>query len=280
MSAQVKTSIVRFSEGEPRMANTDTIIRQAEAEVAGRKRAKRRWPDWLPVVIGLLVVLNGLPFLAPVLMKLGWEGPARLIYTVYSGLCHQMAQRSFFLFGPEGFQMYNISELPVSTAGLNLSEQMLALRHFRGSEALGWKVAWSDRMVYMYVAPLLVAIVYAFARRQRRVKPLPLWAFFLLLLPMAIDGGTHWLSDMSGIGQGFRYTNAWLASLTGSIFPASFYAGDALGSFNSLMRFISGIAFGLAVGGLLYPMLDATRTDLAPVPDVQAEQPGEALRRI
>src|SRR5690606_31561517 len=112
----------------------------------------------------------------------------------------------------------------------SMGEQMLVLRRFTGSEALGWKVAWSDRMVYMYVAPLLVAIAYAFAR-HRRVKPLPLWAFFLLLLPMAVDGGTHWLSDLAGIGQGFRYTNAWLAGLTGNILPAWFYAGDALGSF-------------------------------------------------
>jgi uncharacterized membrane protein len=237
------------------MTQAQQVIERAQAEVNAQQRRQWRWPDWLPLTIGLLVVFNGLPFLAPVFMKLGWEGPAHLIYTVYSGLCHQMAQRSFFLFGPAGFEMHNIADLPVKTAGLSLSEQMLAFRRFTGSEALGWKVAWSDRMVYMYTTPLIVAIAYAFAR-HRRVKPLPVWAFFLLLLPMAVDGGTHWLSDLSGIGQGFRYTNAWLASLTGNILPATFYAGDAFGSFNSLMRLISGVSFGIGVGGLLYPQLD------------------------
>lgn len=235
------------------------IVEQARAEVEAR-RQPRSWPDWLPLAIGLLVVLNGLPFLAPVFMKLGWEGPARAVYLIYSGLCHQMAQRSFFLFGHEGFQMYNLSELPVSTAGMNVNQQMLALRRFTGSEALGWKVAWSDRMVYMYVAPLLVALGYAFVRRGRRIKPLPLWTFLLLLLPMAIDGGTHWLSELNGgIGQGFRYTNAWLAQLTNHALPAQFYVGDAFGSFNSLMRLLSGVTFGIAVGGLLFPYLDAAR---------------------
>lgn len=240
---------------------TDAVIRQAQGEVAGRRRAARRWPDWLPIVTGLLVALNGLPFLAPVFMWLGWEGPARAIYTIYSGLCHQMAQRSFFLFGPGGFQMVNLAELPVQTAGLSLAEQMLALRHFTGNAEIGWKVAWSDRMVYMYVAPLLVAVLYGFVRRRRPVKPLPLWAFFLLLLPMALDGGTHWLSDFAGIGAGFRYTNEWLAALTNNALPAWFYAGDAFGSFNSLMRLFSGVTFGLAVGGLVFPYLDAVRAE-------------------
>jgi uncharacterized membrane protein len=214
-------------------------------------------PLWLGIVIGVLAVLNGVPFLAPVFMKLGWESAARVVYLVYAPLCHQMAQRSFFLFGPGGFEMHNLAELPLDLGGLTVAEQMLLLRRFTGSEALGWKIAWSDRMVSMYTAPLLVALGYAIVRRRREIRPLPLWAFALLLLPMAVDGGTHWLSDLSGIGQGFRYTNEWLAALTGRAFPTGFYAGDALGSFNWLMRLISGLAFGLGVGGVLYPHLDA-----------------------
>ena len=227
-----------------------------EKNITASETKAARWPDWLTMVIIILIVFNGLPFLAPVFMKLGWEGPARAIYLVYGGLCHQMAQRSFFLFGPRGFQMYNLAELPLDVSGLRTGEQALVLRRFLGNESLGWKVAWSDRMVYMYSAPLFLAIAYAFLRRRGRVKPLPLWAFFVLLLPMAIDGGTHWVSDLAGIGQGFRYTNEWLAGLTGYAFPASFYVGDAFGSFNSLMRLLSGVAFGLAVSGLLYPYMD------------------------
>jgi uncharacterized membrane protein len=215
---------------------------------------RRYWPDWLMIVIVFLVIFNGLPFLAPVFMKLGWEPVGRAIYFVYSTMCHQMAQRSFFLFSPEGIQMYNIAELPVKANG---PDAQMVLRRFLGSETLGWKVAWSDRMVSMFLSPLLAAIVYAIARRFGPVKPLSLWAFGLFLLPMALDGGTHMISDISqGIGHGFRDNNAWLAAITANAFSPSFYAGDTLGSFNSLMRLLSGLSFGIGVGWLLYPYID------------------------
>ena len=41
-----------------------------------------------------------LPFLAPVAMQLGWTRIGRIIYTVYIPFCHQLPQRSWFLFGP------------------------------------------------------------------------------------------------------------------------------------------------------------------------------------
>lgn len=45
--------------------------------------------------------------------------------------------------------------------------------------------------------------------------------FTLLLLPMLVNGGTHMISDLAGLGQGFRDTNLWLAALSGDIFPAT-----------------------------------------------------------
>ena len=65
--------------------------------------------------------------------------------------------------------------------------------------------------------------------------------------PMIVDGVIHWFSDLAGIGQGFRHNNAWLVTLTRSLFPQSFYVGNLLGSFNSWMRLIIGLLFGLAV---------------------------------
>ena len=231
-----------------------TLTEQRVLPSRGRKIGPR--PDWLAVVVVVLIIFNGLPFLAPVFMKFHWDGIAQAIYYVYGFLCHQMAQRSFFLFGPKLFQMYNLSDLPVQVTGLNQLNQMLVLRNFVGNDQLGWKVAWSDRMVAMYTAPLLVAIAYAFLRKLGSVKPLTLWGFALLLVPMAIDGGSHWVSDFAGLGQGFRDSNIWLATLTNQAFPASFYSGDSLGSYNSFMRLFSGVTFGIAVGGLIYPYVD------------------------
>lgn len=88
------------------------------------------------------------------------------------------------------------------------------------------------------------------------LKPIPLWLFVLLLMPMAIDGITHLFSDLNGLTGGFRYDNQWLAKLTNNSFPTSFYRGDAFGSFNSWMRWISGITFGLGIVGLVVPFID------------------------
>ncbi len=200
------------------------------------------------LVYGLYV---GLPFAAPVFMHWGWEAPARWIYAAYALVCHQMPQRSFFLFGPKG--MYSLPEIQ---AAWKATFNPLVLRQFVGNAAMGWKVAWSDRMVAMYTSLLLWAWLWWPLRK--RLRPLRGWLFVALLTPLGVDGFTHLLSDAwRGVGRGFRYTNAWLAALTNHAFPATFYMGDALGSFNSWMRLVSGVLFGLAVVGWMFPMLDA-----------------------
>jgi len=107
----------------------------------------------------------------------------------------------------------------------------------------------------MYTGLWIAAMIFGLIRR--RLRPLPIWGYFLMILPMAIDGGTHFVSDFAGIGQGFRYTNAWLAQLTQNAFPESFYVGDALGSFNSWMRLLTGGLFGIASVWLAFPYAEA-----------------------
>lgn len=210
---------------------------------------------WLLFFMATWAVYVGLPWLAPVFMKVGWTGAGRAIYLVYSTQCHQLPQRSYFLFGSK--VSYPLAEIRSAWQDTN---SPVVLRQFIGNQAMGWKVAWSDRMVSMYTSILLGAPLYW--RVRGRLKPLPWWGFALLLLPMAIDGGTHFVSDLAGIGQGFRDSNAWLAALTGDALPATFYAGDALGSFNSWMRLITGVLFGLGVLWLAFPYLDAATHDV------------------
>ncbi len=210
---------------------------------------------WFPTVMVLLGAYVGLPWLAPAFMRLGWERPAQTIYAVYSTQCHQLSQRSFFLFGSKA--MYSAAELR-DLGGV--ATNVAALRDFTGSPALGWKVAWSDRMVSFYTSIFAFGLLARLLRR--RLAPLPIWAFVLLALPMALDGGTHFLSDVAGLGLGFRDTNAWLAALTGNLLPTSFYVGDALGSFNSWMRLLTGTLFGLGIVWAAFPHIDRA---LAPV---------------
>lgn len=215
-----------------------------------------RWclERWVLLFCLLFAPVNLLPFMAPIFMQLGWTVPARVIYIIYSPLCHQMAQRSFFLFGEQ--TMYNISELPVPISG-NMLSDMTALRSFIGNPELGWKVAWSDRMIYMYGAVLLAAISYGLLRHRHRLHPPSLFMVALLLTPLAVDGTSHMVSDINnGLLEGFRYSNQWLADLTGHSLPTWFYGGDALGSFNSWMRLMSGLSFGLACVWFAFPYLE------------------------
>ncbi len=194
-----------------------------------------------------------IPFLAPVFMRLGWDGAGKAVYFIYSFFCHQLPERSFFFFGQK--PMYSLGEIQSAWQNTN---NPLILRQFIGNPIMGWKVAWSDRMISFYTSVWLFAVLWFPFRRK--VKPLAWWGFILLLLPIALDGGTHFLSDFAGIGNGFRDTNAWLAMLTKDSLPATFYAGDALGSFNSLMRLLTGPLAGLAIVWLAFPYLFQTQT--------------------
>jgi uncharacterized membrane protein len=203
---------------------------------------------WFEIFLIVYGVWVWLPFLAPVFMNFGWIGAGNVTYFIYSLFCHQLPERSFFFFGEK--TMYSLSEIQ---AAWQDTVNPMVLRKFIGNEAMGWKVAWSDRMISFYTSVWFFAA--AWWPLRRKVKPLSWWAFALLLLPMIIDGSTHAVSDLAGIGQGFRDINQWLAVLTNNSLPATFYAGDALGSFNSLARWITGLFAGLSIVWLAFPYI-------------------------
>jgi uncharacterized membrane protein len=225
----------------------------AGAAISPRRISVHSLNEWLGNHwFGLFLSIYGLwvftPFLAPILMNIGWEGAGKTIYLIYSFFCHQLPQRSIFLFGEKS--MYSLGEIQAAwQATLN----PMILRQFAGSEELGWKIAWSDRMISFYTSIWLFGV--AWWPFRRKVKTLSWAGFVLLLLPMALDGITHTVSDLAGFGQGFRDSNQWLATLTGNILPASFYAGDMLGSFNSWARLFSGLSGGLGIAWLLFPFM-------------------------
>jgi uncharacterized membrane protein len=210
------------------------------------KFLSRYWFILLSSVLGIFI---GLPFLAPVFMHFEWVGAARLVYFIYSWMCHQLPERSFFLFGS-----HFTYPLSVIQNAWQVSTDLEVLRQFIGNPVMGWKVAWSDRMVSMYTSIWIFGLIWWVLRT--RLKRLPWWGLVLFLLPMALDGISHLVSDLSGIGQGYRYENLWLEVFTQQVFPASFYSGEAWGSFNSLMRLLTGILFGTGFVWYTYPQLD------------------------
>jgi uncharacterized membrane protein len=203
------------------------------------------WFALFLLVYGLWVFT---PLLAPVFMQLGMTSVGKAIYFIYSFFCHQLPERSFFFFGEK--TMYSLGE--IQAVWQNTVNPMV-LRKFIGNETMGWKIAWSDRMISFYTSIWFFAVLWRLLRQK--IKPLSWWTFALLLLPMVIDGGTHAISDLAGIGLGFRDSNQWLAVLTNNAFSETFYAGDALGSFNSWMRFISGLLAGFSITWLVFPYI-------------------------
>jgi uncharacterized membrane protein len=204
---------------------------------------------WLGIFLTAYGIWVFTPFLAPLFMFTGWTGLGKGIYFIYSFFCHQLPERSFFLFGEK--TMYTLSE--IQTVWQDTINPM-TLRQFIGNESMGWKIAWSDRMISLYTSIWLFTVIWIPFRRK--IKPLSLLGFALFLFPIALDGGSHMLSDFAGIGQGFRDTNQWLVILTNHALPSSFLIGDALGSFNSWARIITGLVAGLGIVWLAFPSME------------------------
>ena len=156
----------------------------------------RHYLALINIVLALYVLL---PVLAPVLMKFRQEEPAKRIYQLYRPLCHQLAYRSFFLFGaqadyplkaPDGSDKLTYPEISGNTGG-----DMQRARAYLGSERAGYKIALCQRDVAIYGTLLLFGIVFALS--GRKLKPLPWWLWALLAIgPIAVDGVWQMLSSM------------------------------------------------------------------------------------
>ena len=91
---------------------------------------------WVHLVVFVLGVWTLAPWLAPLFMHLGWTGPGKAVYAVYSFFCHQLPERSWFFFG-ESFT-YPLDRIAAVWPD---SATMLGVRRFVGNETMGWKLA-------------------------------------------------------------------------------------------------------------------------------------------
>ena len=201
---------------------------------------------WLLIVNLAMALFIGGTLLAPLLMRLGLEAPARAIYVFYGLNCHQLPERSYFLFGPDGINTYSLEQV------IGWGADPAYLRGFVGNAEVGFKLGMAQRNTAIFTTALLAGLVYALLRKR---IPRLRWPFLLLLiLPMALDGGSHMISEVTGLG--FRDPNAWLAALTGGVLPETFYAGTTLGSFNWFMRSLTGALFAVGCVWFAFPYLE------------------------
>lgn len=204
---------LRMTLGAARDARSQNL-RLAKQPVAAITSADRfsYWiaNHWLALVMLLVLLYVGLPFLAPVLMKSGAATPAKVIYTVYSPLCHQLGFRSFFLFGEQPYYPRAIAGIAgVKTFGevTGIDESnagLLEARQFIGNERVGYKVALCQRDIAIYAAIVVFGVLYALT--GRRIRPLH-WSAWLLLAiaPLGLDGFSQLLSQL-----GLPVVSEWL----------------------------------------------------------------------
>lgn len=114
------------------------------------KKDRDRLQRWLLVLVAiLLVVYLGGAVLAPVLMKAGHTTQARRVYRTYQPACHQLAYRSFFLYGEQAVyprDLAGVKGLKSYEAVTGLSaEDIESAKNFIGNEQLGYKTALCQR---------------------------------------------------------------------------------------------------------------------------------------
>jgi len=155
-----------------------------------------------------------------VLMKVGLPGAARPIYGMYKVACHELAFRSWFLFGEQAVY-------PRESAGLdgvisyeqatgNNPNDLTTARNFVGSEELGYKVAFCQRDIAIYMAMFLFGVIFALS--GRKIKPLPFILWVIVgILPIGLDGFSQLFSQMFTFIP-YRESTPLLRTITGALF--------------------------------------------------------------
>ena len=177
---------------------------------------------YLQIILLSLLVFTLLPVLAPVLMKFEWHLPARIIYWVYSNLCHQLPYRSWFLFGPQFNYPLDIvqnNSIDTFSNAFDYAGNLERSRSVIGNATVGYKIAVCQRDLAMYTGLLVFGLIYSAARRK--IVKIPLWVWFVCgVIPLAIDGLTQLGGSISFVREllPLRESTAFLRTLTGGLF--------------------------------------------------------------
>jgi uncharacterized membrane protein len=176
---------------------------------------------WLAVFNILIFIYVGLPFVAPVLMKAGATRPAGWIYRGYSFVCHQLAYRSWFLFGEQPAYPREIAGveglIPYGQATGQSENDLWTARLYEGNEIIGYKVALCERDIAIYVGILLFGLVYAVFRRKFKSLHWAVW-LVLAIFPIGLDGVSQLLSQPPLAILPYRESTPLLRSITGFLF--------------------------------------------------------------
>lgn len=193
---------------------------------------------YLALVNVLLLLYVGLPFLAPVLMKTGQTVGATVIYKIYSPMCHQLAFRSWFLFGQQAYYPRELAGIegvvPYEVLANTKVVDITQARNFVGNEVVGYKVALCERDIAIYAFMLLFGLFFSVSGRRLRSLPWYVW-IILGMIPIGLDGFSQLPSLAAGLPD-------WLP----------------LRESSPLLRTLTGGLFGWVTAWYLFPMLEDT----------------------
>jgi uncharacterized membrane protein len=128
---------------------------------------------WLAIYNSLLIIFIGGAFLGPILAYFGNNAAEAWLLHTYHGLCDQVPSHSYYLFGHQ--------------------------------------VCLCERCLAIYTTFLLGGLALAVVPRLRKnVRSLDWRLWLLLIVPMALDGGTQLF--------GWRESDLFLRTLTGFLF--------------------------------------------------------------
>ena len=201
---------------------------------------------YLAIFNFFLLLYVGVPFLAPVFKKVGWNGPAEVVYKIYSPLCHQWAFRSFFLFGEQPYYPHAAANVP----GVLTFEQVsgisdindpsrLQARQFEGTPLLGYKVAFCERDVAIWGAMALFGLLYAVTGRRLPKLHWIVW-FLVGVVPIGLDGFSQLFSQIP-----ITIIQTYLPYRESTPF----------------LRTLTGFLFGFSTAWLMFPLIEETMAD-------------------
>jgi uncharacterized membrane protein len=225
---------------EARQKGNDVLVRRISEPVQITKsdRLSRWFTNHYMVLLNLFTFLYVFfAVLAPTFMKIGWQGPARAIYKVYSPLCHQLAFRSFFVFGAQAYYpraLADVEDMITYGEATGFDENDLTTaRNFVGNDVMGFKMALCQRDIAIYGMILTFGII--FSLTGKKIKPLPWFLWILIgLVPIGFDGFSQLLSQTN-----LPFLD-WLP----------------LRESTPMLRIITGALFGLATAWFGFPYLE------------------------
>jgi len=180
---------------------------------------------------------------APIFMNFGMRTPANLIYRAYSLTCHQLAFRSWFLFGEQaayprasaGIEGYGTFEEKIGMA----SDDYFGARDFNGNEKLGYKIALCQRDVAIYGGLFAFGIFFSFTKQK--IPPLTWYLWIGLgVVPIGLDGISQLISQIP-------------IPFIQTIIPFR--------ESSPLLRTITGLLFGISTAWFAYPVVEISMRD-------------------